>query len=87
MKVIDLILTKEWSIYLKDYGKAESKYNRIQASTAFNLVEKLKEGAKKGKSFLFRFDVGGKTSEKDDIKMLEFISKQLRTIINQSATF
>lgn len=39
-KLIDLIITKEWSTYLKDYGKAENKYNRVQASTAVNLLEK-----------------------------------------------
>ena len=40
LKLIDLILTTEWSIYLKDYGKADSKYNRVQATTAYNILEK-----------------------------------------------
>jgi exocyst complex component 6 len=39
-QLIDLILTKEWSIYLKDYGKDRSKYNRVNLNNAFTLVEK-----------------------------------------------
>ena len=37
-----MLLTKEWSIYLKDYGKSNSKYNRVQGSTALVMIEKWK---------------------------------------------
>ena len=85
--MIDLILTKEWSIYLKDYGKADNKYDRIKAITALNLIEKLREGAKKGRSFLFGLEFGNKTAEKDDIKLLEYASKQLKSLISSNASF
>ena len=39
-KLIDLILSKEWSLYLKDYGQPDNKYNRVQASAALVLLEK-----------------------------------------------
>ena len=59
----------------------------MQANTALNLVEKLKEGAKKGKGILFRLDIGGKASDKDDMKLMDLTSKQLRALINQTAAF
>jgi len=33
-QLLNLLLTKEWSLYLKDYGNASNKYNRVQAGTA-----------------------------------------------------
>ena len=49
--------------------------------------KRLKEGAKKGKGLLFRLDIGGKASEKDDMKLMELTSKQLKSLISQTATF
>ena len=34
------MLTKEWSIYLKDFGQLNRKYNRVHGSTALVLLEK-----------------------------------------------
>lgn len=84
---MDLIITKEWSIYLADYGKANNKYNRVQVTTAINLLEKLKEGSKKGKGLLARLDIGSKDS---DMKYMELVLKQLKAIVtnqNNSTTF
>ena len=38
--MIDLILEKHWSLYLNDYGKPDSKYNRVQLKNAQILLEK-----------------------------------------------
>ena len=81
------MLTKEWSIYLKDYGKADNKYDRVKATTALNLLEKLKEGAKKGRGFFFGLEIGSKQAEKDDLKLMESASKQLRSLISSNASF
>ena len=81
------MLTKEWSIYLKDYGKTDNKYDRVKATTALILLEKLKEGAKKGRGFFFGIDIGGKPAEKDDLKLMESATKQLRNLISSNATF
>ena len=80
------MLTKEWSIYLKDYGKPDSKYDRVKANTASNLLDKLKEGAKKGNTF-FGLQFGSKPSDKDDIKLMESASKQLKSLISSNASF
>ncbi len=80
-QLLDLLLTKEWSIYLKDYGNASNKYNRVQAVTALNMLEKLKEGAKKGKGIFARLDIGSKDS---DMKLMDLASKQLKALITSN---
>jgi hypothetical protein len=52
------------------------------------LFNRLKEGAKKGKGLLFRLDIGGgKAGDRDDVKLMEYTSKQLKSLISQTATF
>jgi hypothetical protein len=42
---------------------------------------------KKSRGLLFRLDIGGKPSEKDDVKLMESVLKQLKTLVAQNATF
>ncbi|RNA09952.1 exocyst complex component 6B [Brachionus plicatilis] len=86
-QMIDLVISKEWSIYLNDYGKPDNKYNRVQLINAQILLEKLREGASKGKGILFRLDIGAKTSDKDDLKLIESALKQIKNLISQTANF
>ena len=81
---MDLLLTKEWSVYLKDYGKPNNKYNRVQASTALNMLQKLMEGSRKGRGLLARLDIGSKDN---DMKLMELASKQLKNLIANNASF
>ncbi|CAF0744514.1 unnamed protein product [Brachionus calyciflorus] len=81
-QMIDLILNKEWSIYLNDYGKPDNKYNRVQKNNAQALLEKLKESASKGTIFGIRFSSEGK----DDLKLIDSALKQIKNI-NQASSF
>jgi hypothetical protein len=88
-QLIDLILTKEWSIYLKDYGKPDNKYDRVKATTALNLLDKLIMSSKKGRSF-FGLELPGnsnKPADKDDVKLMEYARQQLKSLISSNASF
>lgn len=39
-QLLDLVMKADWSTYLADYGKEESKYSRVKASHAIVLLEK-----------------------------------------------
>jgi len=53
----------------------------VQAGTALNMLEKLREGAKKGKGILARLDIGSKDS---DMKLMDMASKQLKALITSN---
>lgn len=48
------------------------------------MLEKLKEGSRKGKGIFARLDIGSKDS---DMKLMELASKQLKTLITNNASF
>ncbi|VDM44459.1 unnamed protein product [Toxocara canis] len=39
-QLLDLVMKADWPTYLADYGKEESKYSRVKASSAITVLEK-----------------------------------------------
>ncbi|XP_055955503.1 exocyst complex component 6B isoform X2 [Patella vulgata] len=77
-QLLDLFLNWDWSIYLADFGKQQSKYIRVQRHTAINLLEKLNNADKK-KNNLF---TSLKKNERDKKKLVDTVLKQLRGLEN-----
>ena len=75
-QLLDLLLSEDWSTYLKEYGRADAKFLRVNPHTAAQMVEKLIEGEKKG--------VFSRLKRSDKKKLLETVLKQLRQITQHS---
>lgn len=45
-QTIDLFLEWDWSTYLKNYGQAGAKYDKVQPSTSLKILEKIAENDK-----------------------------------------
>ncbi len=63
-------------------------FERFFGLVCFKCIRKknlrLKEGNKRGKSFLLNLGIGAKQQEKDDKNLLEYATKQLKLLISQS---
>ncbi|XP_071090028.1 exocyst complex component 6B-like isoform X1 [Haliotis cracherodii] len=77
-QLLDLFLNWDWSLYLADYGKQQSKYLRVQRHVAISLLEKLNNADKK-KNNLF---ASLKRNERDKKKLVETVLKQLKGLEN-----
>ncbi|CAF2440547.1 unnamed protein product [Rotaria sp. Silwood2] len=77
-QLLDLIMDKQWSLYFEQYGKPDSPFGRVNPHTALIVVEKLREGLKR--PLLLKFN--RPALEKENIKLLETVSKDLRSLIN-----
>ncbi|CAF2647248.1 unnamed protein product [Rotaria sp. Silwood2] len=77
-QLLDLIMDKQWSLYFEQYGKPDSPFGRVNPHTALIVVEKLREGLKR--PLLLKFN--RPSLEKENIKLLETVSKDLRSLIN-----
>uniref|UniRef100_A0A915BPH7 Exocyst complex component n=2 Tax=Parascaris univalens TaxID=6257 RepID=A0A915BPH7_PARUN len=76
-QLLDLVMKADWPTYLADYGKEESKYSRVKASSAIAVLEKMIEFERKSSSFF------AKGREKDRKKLLDTIVRQLKALANQ----
>ncbi|XP_031556989.1 exocyst complex component 6B-like [Actinia tenebrosa] len=72
-QLVDLLLSFDWSTYLKDHGSTTSKYNRVNPQIAAKLLEKLMESEKKRGFSL-------KKTDRDKKKLNETIIKKLRSL-------
>ncbi|CAF3446362.1 unnamed protein product [Rotaria sp. Silwood1] len=77
-QLLDLIMDKQWSVYFEQYGNPNSPFGRVNPHTALTVIEKLREGLKR--PLLLKFN--RPALEKENIKLLETISKDLRSLIN-----
>uniref|UniRef100_A0A8C9V2Z0 Exocyst complex component n=1 Tax=Scleropages formosus TaxID=113540 RepID=A0A8C9V2Z0_SCLFO len=76
-QLLDLFMVWDWSTYLADYGQPNSKYLRVNPSTALALLEKMKDTSKKNNIFSqFR------KNDRDKQKLIETVVKQLRSLVN-----
>lgn len=71
-QLLDLLMAWDWSAYFHDFGQENSKYDRINPSTAICVLEKLTENKN-------MFSVL-KKSERDKKKLLDTVLKQLRQL-------
>ncbi|KAK3741299.1 hypothetical protein RRG08_034344 [Elysia crispata] len=77
-QILDLFINWDWSVYLADYGKQQSRYLRVPRTTAVNMLEKLNNADKK-KNNLF---TSLKKNERDKKKLIETVLKQLKVLEN-----
>ncbi|XP_075697119.1 exocyst complex component 6 isoform X1 [Rhinoderma darwinii] len=76
-QLLDLFMIWDWSTYLADYGQPNSKYLRVNPSTALILLEKMKDMNKKNNIFAqFR------KNDRDRQKLIDTVVKQLRSLVN-----
>ncbi|XP_072281151.1 exocyst complex component 6 isoform X3 [Pyxicephalus adspersus] len=76
-QLLDLFMIWDWSTYLADYGQPNSKYLRVNPSTALILLEKMKDINKKNNIFAqFR------KNDRDRQKLIDTVVKQLRSLVN-----
>ncbi|XP_059159349.1 exocyst complex component 6B-like isoform X2 [Physella acuta] len=80
-QLLDLFINWDWSVYLADFGKQQSRYLRVPRHTAISLLEKLNNGDKK-KNNLF---ASLKKNERDKKKLIETVLKQLKILENGAA--
>ncbi|CAF2010976.1 unnamed protein product [Rotaria magnacalcarata] len=76
-QLFDLIMDKQWSVYFEQYGDPDSPFGRVNPHTALTVVEKLREGLKR--PLLLKFN--RPALEKENIKLFETVSKDLRSLI------
>lgn len=70
----------DWSTYLSDFGKQESKYLRVNPQTALNLLEKQREADRKSNRYKLR------KNERE--KLNDTVAKQLKQLIaSNNSTF
>ncbi|XP_015781570.1 exocyst complex component 6B isoform X1 [Tetranychus urticae] len=81
-QLVDLLLSWQWSTYIADYGKQESKYSRVNPQIALNLLEKIKETD--GNRNIF---TSFKKNERDKKKLVDTVTKQLKQIIAANASY
>ncbi|KAG7175723.1 Exocyst complex component 6B-like 1 [Homarus americanus] len=74
-QLLDLFMTEDWSTYFHDYGSENSKYLRVNPHNAIIIVEKLREGEKRGMFSILK--------RSDKKKLLETVLKQLRQLTQQ----
>ncbi|RXG69595.1 Exocyst complex component 6 [Armadillidium vulgare] len=74
-QLLDLFMSEDWSTYFHDYGKEKSKYLRVHPHQAIIIVEKLREGEKKGMFSMLK--------RNDKKKLLETVLKQLKQLSQQ----
>nr|XP_045609242.1 exocyst complex component 6B-like [Procambarus clarkii] len=77
-QLLDLFMTEDWSTYLHDYGSENSKYLRVNPHNAIIIVEKLREGEKRGMFSILK--------RSDKKKLLETVLKQLRQLTHMQHT-
>ncbi|MPC55451.1 Exocyst complex component 6 [Portunus trituberculatus] len=77
-QLLDLFMTEDWSTYLHDYGSENSKYLRVSPHNAIIVVEKLREGEKRGMFSILK--------RSDKKKLLETVLKQLKQLTQQHAS-
>ncbi|RWS16933.1 Exocyst complex component 6B-like protein [Dinothrombium tinctorium] len=75
-QLMDLFTIWDWSTYLSDYGKQDSKYLRVNPTIALNLLEKVKEADKKKNLF-----TSLKKNERDKKKLIDMVIKQLKQLV------
>ncbi|KAK8388611.1 hypothetical protein O3P69_020538 [Scylla paramamosain] len=71
-QLLDLFMTEDWSTYFHDYGSENSKYLRVSPHNAIIVVEKLREGEKRGMFSILK--------RSDKKKLLETVLKQLKQL-------
>ena len=76
---MELFMSEDWSRYFADYGKADSKYLRVNPQTALNLLEKRNEADKKKNLF-----TALKKDARDRKKLSDTIAKQLKQLIQSN---
>ncbi|CAF3177319.1 unnamed protein product [Rotaria socialis] len=76
-QLFDLIMDKQWSVYFERYGDPDSPFGRVNPHTVLTVVEKLREGLKR--PLLLKFN--RPALEKENIKLFETVSKDLRSLI------
>ncbi|XP_011412112.2 exocyst complex component 6B isoform X2 [Magallana gigas] len=81
-QLLDLFLNWDWSIYLADYGQPTSKYIRVKPSDAISLLEKLNNTDNKKKNLFAALKKG----ERDKKKLIDTVLKQLRGLVNGTAS-
>ncbi|UJR27102.1 hypothetical protein I4U23_008402 [Adineta vaga] len=77
-QLLDLIMDRQWTDFIDNYGNPESPYARVNPHTALTVVEKLREGLKR--PLLLKFN--RPAMEKENIKLLENVANRLRGLIN-----
>lgn len=77
-QLLDLFMTEDWSTYFHDYGSENSKYLRVNPHNAIIIVEKLREGEKRGMFSILK--------RSDKKKLLETVLKQLRQLTHLQHT-
>lgn len=79
-QLMDLFLTGDWTTYLSDMSREEtrnhSKYYRVKPQTALNLFEKLAEADRKKNLF-----TSLKKNERDKKKLNDTVAKQLKQLV------
>ncbi|CAF3809641.1 unnamed protein product, partial [Adineta steineri] len=80
-QLLDLVMDKQWSVFFDQYGDPNSPFARVHPHTALIVVEKLREGLKR--PLLRKFNQPA--MEKENIKLLETVARDLRGIIAESS--
>ena len=82
-QLLDLLISWDWSTYIADYGKQDSKYLRVNPQIAYNLLEKIKEADKNKNLF-----TSLKKNERDKKRLVDIVIKQLKQLaINNSSIY
>lgn len=74
-QLLDLFMAWDWSSYFADYGQSTGKYYRVNAQTAINVLEKMRDTDKK-KNLFTTF----KKNERDRKKLMDTVLKQLKAL-------
>jgi len=82
-QLLDLFVSKEWSLYLADYGSPNAKYLRVKPEHAVNLLDKLREADKRRQSVLATMI---NKKERDKKELVDTVYKQLRALTAASAS-
>lgn len=80
-QLLELIMDRQWSTFFEYFNKDESPYGRVNPHHALIVVEKLREGLKR--PLLMKFNRSA--AEKENIKILETVSKDLRNLISETS--
>ncbi|XP_064465796.1 exocyst complex component 6B-like isoform X2 [Ornithodoros turicata] len=76
-QLLDLFMSEDWSTYFHDYSKETSRYLRVSAALALQLLEKVREADKKKNLFSSL-----KQKERDKKKLQETVLRQLRQLVS-----
>jgi len=70
-QITNLFLHGDWNVFLQDYGKSSSRYNRVTPVDSINLLDKMTDSSKK---------INFKRADREKKKYMDGLMKKLKEL-------